>query len=132
MNRIQGLILACLSALALPLGCSSAPPRAASCPNGEEPCGGGCVTLANNSANCGKCGTSCAVGSACVSGSCACQAGALNCNGQCLNVSVDPNNCGGCGTKCQSGQLCTANGAASSCQCAAGLMSCASSCVDVS
>jgi hypothetical protein len=40
------------------------------CASGQTACSGACVSVSNNSANCGSCGRACATGSACSGGSC--------------------------------------------------------------
>jgi len=66
--------------------CGGAAPSMCGCPTGQLACASGCVNPMTDSANCGKCGTSCAAtsvqGEACVAGVCACPAGTQLCAGQ--------------------------------------------------
>lgn len=66
--------------------CGGAAPSTCGCPSGQLACAAGCVNPMTDSANCGKCGTSCAAtsvqGEACVASVCACPAGTQLCAGQ--------------------------------------------------
>lgn len=68
-----------------------------------------CTATTVDPSNCGDCGTQCAPGEVCSSGSCAlsCQPGLLNCDGTCTNVNSDEDNCGACSSPCSAGQLCS-------------------------
>jgi hypothetical protein len=63
------------------------------CPSGETVCGGSCVDLATDHANCGACGNVCSSGS-CSSGNCSCTR-----NTDC------PDGCS-CGVRAQGGTVC--------------------------
>ncbi|MBU6162444.1 MAG: SUMF1/EgtB/PvdO family nonheme iron enzyme, partial [Myxococcales bacterium] len=64
-------------------------------------CGGVCRDLTSDDAHCGSCGTRCASGGTCESGSCACPgADGRDCGGVCRDVAVDVSNCGACGVSC--------------------------------
>jgi hypothetical protein len=65
----------------------------ASCPGGQNCCGGSCKDLSNDATNCGACGTVCASDETC-------------CSGQCKNTNTDSNNCGGCGAVCPPDHAC--------------------------
>jgi len=71
-------------------------------------CGGSCVDVKTDRANCGECGKACAVGQLCTDGACRsnCPAGQLVCSGQCVDTQTDPRHCGGCGVPCAAGQAC--------------------------
>jgi Collagen triple helix repeat (20 copies)/Stigma-specific protein, Stig1 len=80
-------------------------------------CGIYCTTPSSDPSNCGACGTACASGAPCVSGSCGTSSGGctspqVSCNGTCTNEATDPNNCGSCGRVCAQGTTCV-NGACS-------------------
>jgi hypothetical protein len=66
--------------------CGGAAPSTCGCPTGQLACAAGCVNPMTDSANCGRCGTSCAAtsvqGEACVAGVCGCPAGTQLCAGQ--------------------------------------------------
>ena len=82
-------------------------------------CGGRCIDVATDPANCGACGTNCGPGQ-CVNGTCVCQGvNITTCSGQCVNLATDANNCGECGLVCESGECvngaCTCNNSQSQC-----------------
>ncbi|MBX3213873.1 MAG: hypothetical protein KF850_17675 [Labilithrix sp.] len=59
----------------------------------------GCeVNIGNDTQNCGACGTKCAAGEICVSGTCQCNPGPRGCD--CLKDFEDISNCGACGNRC--------------------------------
>ncbi len=84
---------------------------APSCSPSELPCGGTCVP--DDTANCGACGTRCAVpdgGSATCTAieqeykcGIACGMNLINCGSGCFDVQTDPGNCGRCGHSCVAG-----------------------------
>ncbi len=83
------------------------------CSAGQEACGAVCVTLANDTENCGKCGARCGAGQMCAGGACAveCPAGNTKCTidggaTSCVNAKTDNANCGACGKSCKSGEVC--------------------------
>lgn len=87
-------------------------------------CDGACVDLRADTRNCGRCGTRCAAGEACVASGAAGDAGVADggasavcqqgcpsgqdfCPGRgCSNRMTDPANCGACGTVCGNGKAC--------------------------
>lgn len=83
------------------------------CDAGFTDCGGTCVDLLSDEANCGACGEICEsdlVGVACIEGECvrtSCPAALpLQCGetvDDCVDPATDSNNCGGCGIVCESG-----------------------------
>ena len=87
---------------------------------GLDNCGGACVDISADPANCGACGWDCEASQTCSGGMCwapspssdqLCAAqGLTNCGGVCANLSADPYNCGTCGRGCGAGDAC-ANGA---------------------
>ena len=73
---------------------------------GQTDCGGFCTDLAADSANCGACGNSCALGGFCQGGACqgiVCLGGQTDCGGYCADLLNDPANCGACHNFCDSG-----------------------------
>jgi hypothetical protein len=63
-------------------------------------CGGACVDLKTDGANCGKCGNACSSGAKCVQGTCQCDANAQKCGTVCVDLKTDAKNCGQCGVVC--------------------------------
>jgi hypothetical protein len=76
----------------LAIGCSQPPPC--------SDCGGICVDLQSDDANCGACGQACAQGTRCESGRCVTTCSGLVCGDTCVDAMNDPNNCGACGVTC--------------------------------
>ena len=79
------------------------------CPAPTTSCGATCRLLTSDPTNCGKCGTACAAGQACIAGACAtnnCTGTQMPCNGGCADFTMDSANCGACGTACTMGQSC--------------------------
>jgi len=97
------VLLASLGFLAMGCGASS-------CPSHFKTCGGKCVDIYTDPANCGACGTACAGGNVCSAGACglSCTAGETACGGSCRDLQTDDANCGTCGNACTLGQHCTA------------------------
>ncbi len=92
------------------------------CGTDQALCGGTCVSVQSDNANCGRCSNACAVGTLCVRGACAsvCADGQTACPAsggtvRCANLQSDGANCGACGTTCPSGQTCSAGRCASTC-----------------
>lgn len=103
------------------------------CPQDQTNCGGRCVSLLTDSANCGACGNACGLLEACGAGSCGCAPGVETCGDACTDVTRDPANCGACGAACgDATPLCLA-GPAATCvdACPDGLEACAGACVAV-
>ncbi len=83
------------------------------CSGTKMACVDSCVDLQSDTLNCGKCGTTCPTGQACVAGACAatCPGNNLLCSKDggasiCVNPKTDNANCGKCGTTCGAGQVC--------------------------
>ncbi len=105
-------------------------------------CGGACVNEQVDTSNCGACGTTCAIGASCQSGSCGCPsgeavsngwccpAGSTGCSGGCVELGSDVNNCGTCGNQCTSaiGEICQGG----QCACPGSDVVCNGVCVDES
>src|SRR5689334_19214311 len=62
-------------------------------------CGGACLAVTSDPANCGACGNACPMGQPCQGGQCVarCSPGFIECNGGCVDPLRDPLHCGGCG-----------------------------------
>lgn len=76
-----------------------------SCGIGEAECGGMCIDVQSDDANCGGCGIACDATEVCASGMCrsTCTTPFGTCSGRCVNLSNDPDHCGNCTTVCSSG-----------------------------
>jgi hypothetical protein len=92
------------------------------CTGGKVACVDACVDINTDTLNCGKCGTTCGAGQACVAGACAytCPNGDLKCDKDgggavCVNAKTDNTNCGKCGTTCGAGQVCYGGQCAGTC-----------------
>ncbi len=76
-------------------------------------CGGACVAVQSDPANCGACGVACATGQTCAAGVCTggttvCTPPLTRCAGVCVDLQSDLVNCGACARSCVTGQACTA------------------------
>ncbi len=123
-----GSVMLAILALIL-LGISSnfaAEPAPSSCPTGTTLCGGECTDTNIDELNCGSCGMPCALGKACINGTCSCLSGQTLCNGTCIDTSIDPANCGSCGKSCSSGLYCIDG----DCRCAGAAILCDGICID--
>ncbi|HXU73912.1 MAG TPA: MXAN_6577-like cysteine-rich protein [Polyangia bacterium] len=98
------------------------------CPNGQTFCGGQCIFVNNDPANCGACGNTCPGQLACIAGSCGCPQPLVNCGNVCVDANVDGHNCGACGNSCGPGQVCSNGSCALSC--APNLLECGNACFD--
>ncbi|MCB9611908.1 MAG: hypothetical protein H6722_05565 [Sandaracinus sp.] len=105
----------------------------AACADGQACCGGSCIDVQANTANCGTCGNVCGAGLVCLEGGCtddvpcapACRAGEtcaggfcrcgsgppctgtrLCCGGSCVDISSDVVHCGACGRACGGTDAC--------------------------
>ncbi|MBI5532129.1 MAG: hypothetical protein HY898_05420 [Deltaproteobacteria bacterium] len=104
-------------------------PGDADCGLGQTDCGGSCVSLASDPANCGACGHACASTDICSGGTCVlnCVGGLSPCSGVCVDLQADPWNCGTCGTTCIGGTVCISG----TCLCPPGQTSCGGVCVNL-
>lgn len=100
------------------------------CPSGTTCCGGACVNLHNDAANCGACGHACGANQLCAGGICfsPCTAPQTLCAGGCTNLLTDSANCGACGNACPPGAACV-NGKCITCP--SGQTFCGGACVDL-
>ncbi len=117
-------------------------PEPNDCPTpGETRCGGACVDLGFDEANCGECGNACGAEQICRQGICRvirdCAAqGLTDCGGACVDTASDPNHCGECGNACPPGWSCEGLACREprvdpTVDCAAqGLTDCGGACVD--
>lgn len=83
---------------------------ACACP--QDTCGGACVDIRSDDANCGACGQRCDARSRCDFGTCACLEGFGRCGGatECETSTRDnPLHCGGCDYRCFDGERCEAS-----------------------
>lgn len=76
-------------------------------------CEGTCTNVATDPENCGKCGTLCPSGQACVAGACSatCPPDDKLCTNDggasiCVNAQTDNDNCGSCGHACKPNEIC--------------------------
>ena len=93
-------------------GCNGMP----ACQVGQDCCGGACIDVTSDPANCGSCNAACAPGETCAAGQCSCGMGGNHCtaprsccNNACDDLLADVKNCGVCGMACANGEQC-ANG----------------------
>jgi hypothetical protein len=114
MNRPLRLLLPLL--LALAAGCD----KQKTCSTDQKLCGGTCVTVDTDAANCGACGNVCGPNQQCLGGSCACPEDRDTCGTACVELASDPAHCGACGNACAGALLCTRNDA--------GVTACAAAC----
>jgi hypothetical protein len=88
------------------------PPPPPTCSTGLADCGGTCVDLDTDGANCGGCGNACAAGRGCELGICEilCAAPAVRCGsgaaGLCADTSTDATHCGTCALACDTNEAC--------------------------
>src|SRR5207237_205941 len=97
------------------------------CSTPQVACAGRCVDVSSDAVSCGACGHACAVGMACVAGTCQlhCPAGQMACGGACTSMQTDLANCGACGHACPTGQVCSMGACGLTCD--ASLATCSAS-----
>ncbi len=102
------------------------------CPPTQTECGGACIDVSSDPANCGGCNISCASTQTCTGGQCLtkqCPAGKTLCGDTCVDVTTDGKNCGACGTACPDTEVCLFGSCALTCD--VGLAKCNGGCVDL-
>jgi hypothetical protein len=99
------------------------------CNRGETDCGGTCVSLLDDSDNCGACGVACAPLELCSGGVRKCQAGIEVCDATCTDWMRDPDHCGSCTNACAPAELCSAGTCVAACP--EGTTACARACVQL-
>jgi hypothetical protein len=97
------------------------------CAAGGKLCGGTCIDVATDEANCGDCGVTCDAGEVCDAGVCGCPVGQMVCGGVCTDTLTNSDHCGACDDPCATGVSCT-NGA---CGCPVNQMQCPGECADL-
>jgi hypothetical protein len=95
-------------------------------------CNGKCVSMEDDSLNCGACGAACSNGDSCSGGTCvatACPGDETSCGGLCVDTQTNPLNCGACSQACGGTEICVAG----ACICdPVGHSVCGGVCTDVS
>lgn len=115
-NNCGGCDVRCPASMSLCMGmaCCSPDPTGTcevrSCGARQTNCGGTCVELSTDEANCGGCNIRCGTGQTCTGGFCQtpcggamCSPGQTCCSNACFDAQSDPTHCGGCGTACTGG-----------------------------
>ena len=97
------------SDMAAQANCGNAPP----CQGGQACCGGVCLDVTSDPANCGACNAACASGETCAANQCGCgmagnhcAAPMACCSATCTDITTDSTNCGTCNTVCMGGDTC--------------------------
>ena len=109
-------------------GGDSSLPDGSACNAPQTVCGSTCTTLQDDPSNCGKCGTVCSTGSACVSGVCTSAETLCQPDGGApyyANTQTDNANCGACGNACATPGACSKGHC-----CGAGQTYCSTACTD--
>ena len=103
------------------------------CAAGTTRCGGTCVNLLTDTANCGECGNTCLSGATCTAGVCAgsCAAGQSLCGGTCVNLLTSAANCGTCNAPCPATTACMSGTCVGTGTCSPPQTQCGSSCVSL-
>jgi hypothetical protein len=123
------IALALVPLLALVAGCN----KELVCPKGEMGCGGRCVSLLSDKANCGACGNACDALEVCSAGSCGCAPEVGVCGGACTDLARDAQHCGACDTACGAADYCTTQDGVTACTaaCPPGFTACGRACVEL-
>jgi hypothetical protein len=125
-GRLAAMTFSVLLAGGFAASCATAAeaPPPLNCASVEAECNGACANLQTDSENCGKCGTLCPSGQACVKGVCGsdCPPGDSVCSiadsgraGKCVNTKTDNTNCGLCGKVCKQGEICFGGACSGTC-----------------
>lgn len=80
--------------------------RRCRCRAGAQACGGACIDLERDLANCGGCGRACVGAINCRDGECVCPSGRELCGAGCIEVQTDREHCGSCDQACDGNQDC--------------------------
>ncbi len=110
-------------AMAMTLACGSTsipgdpPAPVTDCGTTLKLCGVRCVDTRFDPANCGDCGVSCGLDTACSNGVCGliCLGGTTACGKSCVDTRYDPANCGFCDNACNYAVACLAGACAKGC-----------------
>ena len=111
-----------------PTGIGDIVARVDVCPSGQAECGGGCIDITSDPANCGGCGVPCGPEQRCADRRCECLADLDACGASCVELSSDVSHCGACDNACSA--VCAMGACADSCP--AGTTTCGGSCADLS
>lgn len=79
------------------------------CDAGQALCGGSCIDVTEDDANCGDCDVACGDGQICVTSECGCEVGEL-CGDECVDTTANQMHCGDCNNPCPGGQVCVDGG----------------------
>lgn len=75
-----------------------------SCDAPTSSCGGICIDLTSDPANCGSCDFKCQETQTCAASECKCKEGLTKCGSKCVDLKSDGNNCGKCNNRCGDGE----------------------------
>jgi len=105
-----------------------------SCDAGTALCGGKCVDIKTDNANCGGCDKKCAADQVCADGVCStnCAKGMTKCpDGSCYDLTKSATHCGSCSNPCKSDQDCFASACVPQCVAPKDTRCTAGDCIDL-